>query len=80
MARTVRNAKLDTRSARARLQAKKSGYWVPIARGFALGYRKGPKGSVWLARSIDGTGRRETTLGAADDAHDPDGERVLDCG
>ena len=78
MARTVRNAKLDTRSARARLPAMKSGYWVPIARGFALGYRKGPKGSVWLARLIDGKGRCETALGSADDALDADGERILD--
>jgi integrase len=78
MARTVRNAKLDTRSARARLLAKKSGYWVPITRGFALGYRKGPKGSVWLARLIDGKERREATLGSADDALDADGERILD--
>src|SRR5438874_2715281 len=78
MARTVRNAKLDTRSARAKLPAKKSGYWVPIARGFALGYRRGPKGSVWLARLIDGKVRRETALGSADDALDADGERILD--
>jgi hypothetical protein len=78
LARTVRNAKLDTRSARARLSAKKSGYWVPISRGFALGYRKGPKGSVWLARLIDSKGRREVTLGAADDVLDADGERILD--
>ena len=78
MPRTVRNAKLDTRSARARLPAKKSGYWVPIARGFALGYRKGAKGSVWLARLIDSKGRREAMLGSADDALDADGERILD--
>src|SRR5215472_6246744 len=78
MARTIRNAKLDTRSARAKLPAKKSGYWVPIARGFALGYRKGSKGSVWLGRLIDTGGRRETTLGPADDALDDDGERILD--
>jgi hypothetical protein len=80
MARTVRNAKLDTRSARAKLSAKKSGYWVPIARGFALGYRRGPKGRVWLVRLIDSNGRREATLGPADDALDPDGERILDYG
>src|SRR5262249_7099228 len=71
MARTVRNAKLDTRSARAKLPAKKSGYWVAIARGFALGYRKGAKGGVWLARLIDSRGRRELAL-------DADGERILD--
>lgn len=78
MARTVRNSKLDTRSARAKLAATKSGYWVPIARGFALGYRKGAKGSAWLARLIDGEGRHETTLGPADDALDADGARILD--
>jgi integrase len=78
MARTVRNAKLDTRSARAKLPAKKSGYWVPIARGFALGYRKGSKGGVWLARLIDSKGRREGALGPTDDALDADGERILD--
>jgi hypothetical protein len=61
-----------------RVPAKKSGYWVPIARGFALGYRKGPKGSVWLARLIDSRGRCEATLGPADDALDADGERILD--
>src|SRR5215470_15904235 len=80
MARTVRYAKLDTRSARSKLPVKKSGYWVPIARGFALGYRKGPKGSVWLARLIDADRRCETTLGPADDALDADGERIFDYG
>lgn len=80
LARTVRNAKLDTRSARSKLPARKSGYWVPISRGFALGYRKGPKGGVWLARLIDSNGRREVSLGSADDALDPDGERILDYG
>jgi integrase len=78
MARTVRNAKFDTRSARAKLPANKSGFWVPIARGFALGYRKGPKGGSWLARLIDSKGRHETTLGPADDVLGPDGERILD--
>jgi hypothetical protein len=62
----------------AKLPAKKFGYWVPIARGFALGYSKGPTGSVWLARLIDSKGYRETTPGPADDALDADGERILD--
>lgn len=51
---------------------------MPIARGFALRYRNGAKGSVWLARLIDGKGRRETMIGSADDALDADGERILD--
>ena len=50
---------------------------MPIARGFALGYRKGPKGSAWLARLIDSKGR-EAALGSADDALDADDERILD--
>ncbi len=78
MARIVRSTKLDTRSARAKLPAKKSGYWVPIARGFALGYRRGPKGGSWLVRLIESERRHETTLGPADDVLDADGERILD--
>jgi hypothetical protein len=47
---TVRNPKLDTRSARAKLVMRDSLYWVPLAPGCALGYRKGPKGGVWVAK------------------------------
>jgi integrase len=78
VARTVRNAKLDSRSARAKLPPSKSGYWVPLQRGFALGYRKGPKGAVWLARLKERDRRKEVTLGSADDALDPDGMRTFD--
>jgi len=73
VARTVRNQKLDTRSARAKLPAKKSPYWVSLAPGCALGYRKGSKGGVWLAKIVREDMRRETTLGTADDVLDPDG-------
>lgn len=73
MARTVRNSKLDTRSARARLVLRDSPYWVPLAPGCALGYRKGAKGGVWLAKIVRGELRQQTALGPADDALDPDG-------
>jgi hypothetical protein len=73
VARTVRNQKLDTRSARAKLPAKKSPYWVSLAPGCTLGYRKGSKGAVWLAKIVRDGMRRETTLGTADDVLDPDG-------
>jgi integrase len=73
MARTVRNQKLDTRSARAKLQMRDSPYWVSLAPGCALGYRKGPKGGVWLAKFVRDGLRQQTTLGPADDAFDPDG-------
>jgi integrase len=73
MARTVRNPKLDTRSARAKLAMRDSPYWVSLAPGCALGYRKGPKGGVWLAKLVRDRTRQQTTLGPADDALDPDG-------
>jgi integrase len=73
MARTVRNPKLDTRSARAKLSMRDSLYWVSLAPGCALGYRKGPKGGVWVAKIVRDGLRRHLTLGPADDALDPDG-------
>lgn len=73
MARTVRNTKLDTRSARAKLVMRDSPYWVSLAPGCSLGYRKGPKGGVWLAKIVRDRLRQQTTLGSADDALDPDG-------
>jgi hypothetical protein len=73
LARTVRNPKLDTRSARAKLAMRDSLYWVSLAPGCTLGYRKGPKGGVWLAKIVHDGLRQQTTLGPADDALDPDG-------
>jgi integrase len=78
MARTARNQKLDTRSARAKLPLKKSGYWTPVAKGCAVGYRKGPKGGTWLAKIVRQDFRRETAIGPADDMLDADGVAALD--
>ena len=77
MARIVRNPKLDTRSARAKLPMRDSPYWVSLAPGCALGYRKGPKGGVWLAKLVRDALRQQTTLGPADDALDPDGTLAI---
>lgn len=74
MARTVHNAKIDTRSARAKLAERREPYWVVISKGCALGYRKGAKGGNWIARYRDDSGKQHyQTLGAADDAMDVDG-------
>jgi hypothetical protein len=40
MARTIRNGKLDTRSARSRLTLRREPYWTVISEGCALGYRR----------------------------------------
>ena len=75
MARTVRNLKLDTRSARAPLKPRREPYWAVIAKGCALGYRKLGQGrGTWVARYRDEVGKQHyNALGAADDAMDPDG-------
>jgi hypothetical protein len=78
MARTVRNPKLDSRSARGKLATRDSPYWVSLTPGCALGYRKGPKGGVWLAKLVRDGLRQQTTLGPADDAFDPDGVLAVD--
>ena len=74
MARTVRNPKIDTRSARAKLAERREPYWTVISAGNALGYRRGAKGGTWIAKFRDGDGKRYLeSLGAADDARDADG-------
>jgi integrase len=78
VARTVRNPKIDTRSARARLAQRREPYWTVISDGCALGYRCGAKGGTWIAKFRDEDGKRSLeALGAADDARDPDGLSVF---
>jgi integrase len=78
MARTVRNAKIDTRSSRARLNIRREPYWTVISQGCALGYRRGEKGGTWIAKFRDDSGKRHyEALRAADDARDPDGLSVF---
>jgi integrase len=74
MARTVRNPKLDTRSARLKLAGRREPYWTVISAGCAIGYRRGAKAGTWIARLRDDDGKQHyRALGAADDARDADG-------
>lgn len=78
MARTVKNAKIDSRSARSKLPARKNPYWVTISPGCALGYYKGAKGGRWGARIFDEAGKKHfSVIGPSDDALDPDGIGVF---
>jgi integrase len=77
MPRTVRNHKIDTPSARARLPTQRSVYWVSLSPGCAFGYRKGPKGGVWVAKLVRGALRKETTIGPTDDVFAADGKLAL---
>jgi integrase len=78
MARTLQDAKLDTRAARLRLKKRREPYWRSISEGLAVGYRKGAKGGTWIARHYSAEhGRRYQSVGTADDIADPDGAHVL---
>jgi integrase len=81
MARTVRDANLETRTARLRLPIRSEPYWRGLEKGFALGYRRRGRGGTWLARrrQVDG-GYTEHGIGTTDDLQDADGVAVLDYG
>jgi integrase len=78
MARTLHDAKLDTRASRQRLRRRREPYWRSISGGLAVGYRKGIKGGTWIARHYSAEhGRRYQSIGTADDVADADGAHVL---
>jgi len=78
LARTARDARLETRNARQKLKPRREPYWRSIYMGAAVGYRKGASGGSWIARHYDPSlGRRYIALGTADDLADADGVRVL---
>jgi integrase len=88
MARTVKDAKLDSRNARDKLKPRTRPYYKMLVPGVLhLGYRrrrngKGAQGR-WLVRRYVGldvkrVGRyREKDIGLADDFRDADGENIL---
>ena len=81
MARTVRDAKLDTRAARLRLRIRSEPYWRTLEKGFALGYRRRANGGTWLVRRWAATGGYvEHKIANTDDLQDADGVAVLDFG
>ncbi|HLY07352.1 MAG TPA: site-specific integrase [Rhizomicrobium sp.] len=78
MARTVRDATLDTRAARRRLKASGKPYYRVIDSGLHLGYRKGATGGKWVARWYVGKqAYKVETIATADDVIDADGLEVL---
>jgi integrase len=79
MARTVRNAALESRTARGRLQARGKPHYCLLEEGLHLGYRKPREGAgKWVAREYRGEQTYEvTTIATADDFSDADGEWIL---
>jgi integrase len=80
MARTVHNRSLDSRSARAKLIARREPYWTKLTKGCFVGYRKSARNGSWIGRWRDSAGRQHFRhLGAADDVLDSDGANALSC-
>ncbi|MSP83880.1 MAG: site-specific integrase [Alphaproteobacteria bacterium] len=77
MARTVKDARIESREARGRLPARHEPHWRAIDSGAHLGYRKGPRGGSWIARARVGGAYAKSVLGTADDVQDADGVKVL---
>src|SRR3984885_10546974 len=78
MARTVRDAKLETRTARAALKSAGKPYYRAIDEGLHLGYRKGQTAGKWVMRRYaGGQSYIMETIGTADDTIDADGAVVF---
>jgi integrase len=77
MARQVRDSRLETREARARLKSRDEPYWRLIHEGLHLGYRKRVRGGVWVARMYQAGRYLKRNLGRVDDYEDADGEACL---
>src|SRR3954449_7324687 len=78
MPRTVRDARLETRTARGKLPPRddREPYWRAMGVGQHLGYYKAA--GTWLARWRPPSGTyTKRKLGLADDVRDADGVRVL---
>jgi integrase len=89
MSRHVRDASLETRSARARLRVAHKPYFRLIEPGLHLGFRKLPSGpGTWVMRRYLGDGAYSTEnlrtpageITIADDFGDADGARTLTFG
>src|SRR4051812_28486190 len=81
MARTVKDANLATRTARASLPTRKRPHYRLILQGLHLGYYRGARTGSWSARRFIGNGRyEETKLGTAYDVADADGIAILTFG
>jgi hypothetical protein len=78
MARRVRDAILESRTARAKLQKRGKPYYKALSPGCHLGYRRNTGGGRWVARIYVGDrDYRVEAFADADDTRDADGVSVL---
>jgi integrase len=73
-----RSPQLETATRRRKLAIRKKPYWITIAPGIALGYRRNAGAGTWSVRSTDGHGSDWIKrIGLADDQEPADGGAVL---
>ena len=78
MARSVRRAGLETRTARLKLPVARKPLFLRIGPSLSLGYRRNQVAGTWVLRIADGKGGAITrAIGTADDFTDADGATVL---
>jgi integrase len=76
MPQKIRSPKLETRSARLRLPIRGKPYFIKLARGLALGYRRTKTAGTWVLRVTQDGADWTDKIGTADD-HEEAGPGVL---
>lgn len=78
MARTVRDSKLESPTARNKLKVSPKPYFKALDSGLHIGYRKGKTGGKWVLRRYVGDEKYVVeTIATADDAQVADGDTIL---
>jgi hypothetical protein len=77
MPQKIRSSTLEYRSNRLKLPARKKPYYVRIARGMWLGYRRIKTAGTWVARVIANGNDWTKKVGAADDNDEANGKDIL---
>jgi integrase len=78
MARSTRSSALESRSARLKLPKRGKPYWVRIARGLSLGYRRIETAGPWIVRKASGDGNNWIkNFATTDDFEESNGDNVL---
>jgi integrase len=80
MARRIRAANLETRSARLRLPISSKPVWVSIGHGLGIGYRRNQGPGTWNGRQADGKGGYHSlgVIAVADDYDTANGASIMD--
>jgi integrase len=78
VARNIRSPQLETRTGRLKLPKRGKPYWVRLARGLSLGYRRIDTAGPWIVRKADGhSSNWIKNFAVADDFEPSNGDGVL---